>query len=157
MDFVNYYLVVFKIKLYNNKGVKGKIWKGITYMLEVGMKGSATTTVTEDNTAKIFCSGALEVFATPAMVALMEEACWKMIQPELEEGLGSVGIKIDISHNAPSIVGKTIICEATLMEIDGRRLVFYVVCSDESGLIGEGTHERFIINNDKFMEKANSK
>ena len=118
------------------------------------MKGTATTTVTEDNTAKIFCSGALEVFATPAMVALMEEACWKMIQPELEDGLSSVGIKLDINHQSPSCIGETIICEATLMEIDGRRLVFYVVCSDEKGLVGEGTHERFIINSEKFMAKA---
>ncbi len=123
-------------------------------MLEVGMKGTATTTVAEDNTAKIFCSGALDVFATPAMIALMEEACWKMVQPELEEGLSTVGSRIDANHQSPSAIGQTIICEATLVEIDGRRLEFYCVCSDESGLIGEGTHERFIINSDKFMQKA---
>ena len=124
-------------------------------MLEVGMKGTAQTKVTEENTAKAFCSGALDVFATPAMLSLMEETCWKMVQPELEEGLGTVGTKVDVSHMAPSAIGKTIICEATLIEIDGRKLSFEVVCSDESGVVGMGTHERFIINNEKFLAKAN--
>ena len=77
-----------------------------------------------------------------------------MIQPELEEGLGSVGTKVDISHMAPSAIGKTIMCEATLINMDGRKLTFEVVCSDETGIIGMGTHERFIINNEKFMSKA---
>ena len=126
-------------------------------MIEVGMKGSAETVVTLDNTAKAFTSGALEVFATPAMISLMEETCWKMIQPELEEGLGSVGTKVDVSHMAPSAIGMTIMCEATLIEIDGRRLTFEVVCSDENGMVGMGTHERFIINNEKFMAKAQGK
>lgn len=126
-------------------------------MLEIGMKGSAETVVTIDNTAKAFTSGALEVFATPAMISLMEETCWKMIQPELEEGLGSVGTKVDVSHMAPSAIGMTIMCEATLIEIDGRRLTFEVVCSDENGMVGMGTHERFIINNEKFMAKAQGK
>ncbi len=126
-------------------------------MLEIGMKGSTETVVTIDNTAKAFTSGALEVFATPAMISLMEETCWKMIQPELEEGLGSVGTKVNVSHTAPSAIGKTVVCEATLIEIDGRRLTFEVVCSDENGMVGMGTHERFIINNEKFMAKAEGK
>ena len=126
-------------------------------MLEIGMKGSAETVVTIDNTAKAFTSGALEVFATPAMISLMEETCWKMIQPELEDGLGSVGTKVNVSHMAPSAIGKTVVCEATQIEIDGRRLTFEVVCSDENGMVGMGTHERFIINNEKFMTKAEGK
>ena len=123
-------------------------------MIEVGMKGSAETVVTLDNTAKAFTSGALEVFATPAMISLMEETCWKMVQPELEEGLGTVGTKVNVSHMAPSAIGMTILCEATIMEIDGRKITFEVICSDENGMIGMGTHERFIINNEKFMAKA---
>ena len=123
-------------------------------MLEIGMKGQAQTEVTTDNTAKAFCSGALDVFATPAMISLMEETCWKMIQPELEEGEGSVGTMVNISHTAPSAVGRTVECQATLTEIDGRRLTFEVECSDENGVVGKGTHERFIINNEKFMAKA---
>ena len=123
-------------------------------MIEVGMKGSAETVVTLDNTAKAFTSGALEVFATPAMISLMEETCWKMVQPELEEGLGTVGTKVNVSHMAPSAIGMTILCEATIMEIEGRKITFEVICSDENGMIGMGTHERFIINNEKFMAKA---
>ncbi len=123
-------------------------------MLEIGIKGKAETVVTIDNTAKAFTSGALDVFATPAMISLMEETCWKMIQPELEEGSGSVGTKVDVSHTAPSAIGMTVKCEATLAEIDGRKLTFEVVCSDENGVVGMGTHERFIINNEKFMAKA---
>ena len=125
-------------------------------MLEIGLKGNAETVVTIDNTAKAFTSGALDVFATPAMIALMEETCWKMVQPELEEGQGTVGTKINVSHVAPSAIGKTVMCEATVIAIDGRKLTFEVVCSDESGMVGMGTHERFIINNEKFMAKANS-
>lgn len=125
-------------------------------MLEIGMKGSAQTTVTENNTAKAFCSGSLDVFATPAMLSLMEECCFKMIQPELNDGEGSVGTKADITHDRASAIGHTITCEATLKEIDRRRLVFEVVCYDGDNIIGKGTHERFIINNEKFMEKANS-
>ena len=123
-------------------------------MLEIGMKGKAQTTVTQHNTAKAFCSGALEVFATPAMLSLMEETCWKMIQPELGEGEGSVGTKVDISHDRASAIGHTITCEATLIEIDRRRLVFEVKCFDGDNIIGSGTHERFIIDNAKFMSKA---
>lgn len=123
-------------------------------MLEIGMKGQAQTEVTTDNTAKAFCSGALDVFATPAMISLMEETCWKMIQPELEEGEGSVGTMVNISHTAPSAVGRTVKCQATLTHIDGRKLTFEVECSDENGVVGKGTHERFIINNEKFMAKA---
>lgn len=124
-------------------------------MLEIGMKGTSETVVTLNNTAKAFTSGALDVFATPAMISLMEETCWTMIQPELDEGMGSVGTKVDVSHIAPSAVGKTVRCEATLIEIDGRKLTFEVACFDDNGKVGMGTHERFIINNEKFMSKAN--
>ena len=123
-------------------------------MLEIGMKGSLKTTVTEQNTAKTFGSGALDVFATPAMLALMEETCWKMVQPELADGEGTVGTKVDVSHDRASAIGHTITCEAVLTEIDRRRLVFEVTCFDGDNVIGKGTHERFIINNEKFMEKA---
>lgn len=118
------------------------------------MKGTAETVVTLENTAAAFCSGTLEVFATPAMIALMEEACWKLVQPELEEGSGTVGSKVDICHLAPSPVGNVVRCEAELAEIDGRRLVFNVVCFDGGREVGKGTHERFIINNERFMAKA---
>ena len=123
-------------------------------MLEVGMKGYAETVVTSENTAANLCSGALNVFATPAMIALIEETCWKMVQPELEEGSGTVGTKVNINHTAPSIIGKTVRCEATLTEIDRRKLTFEVICKDNDGVVGWGIHERFIIDNARFMDKA---
>ena len=123
-------------------------------MLEIGMKGTQETVVTLENTASAFCSGKLDVFATPAMIGLMEETCWKLVQPELEEGCGTVGTKVNIEHLCPSPVGNTVKCEAELVEIDQRRLVFHVVCKDGDKVAGRGVHERFIINNAKFMAKA---
>lgn len=126
-------------------------------MLEKGLTGKAETVVTSDNTAKTFGSGTLDVFATPAMIALMEETCWKTVQPELDEGCGTVGTQVNIAHSAPSAIGNHIKCEASLIEVDGRRLVFEVECRDDNGIIGKGTHERFIINNEKFIAKAESR
>jgi len=123
-------------------------------MLEKGLKGYAETLVTSENTANTYNSGLLEVFATPAMIALMEETCYKTVQPELEEGCGTVGSKVDVIHLAPSLPGTTVKCEAELTEVDGRRLVFEVVCTEGDKVVGKGSHERFVINNEKFMAKA---
>ena len=126
-------------------------------MFEVGIKDTVETVVTKDNTAKAFTSGALEVFATPAMIALMEETCWKMVQPHLEEGQGTVGTGLNVEHVAPSPVGMKIKCEATLTKIEGRKLSFEVNAFDETGLIGKGSHDRFIIDSEKFQTKADAK
>ena len=126
-------------------------------MLEVGMKQTLTNEVTVANTAKAFCSGALEVFATPAMISLMEETCWKLVQPGLEPGCGTVGTGLNVQHVAPTPVGMKVTCEATLTAVEGRKLTFEVTCSDECQVIGMGTHERFIIDNEKFQAKANNK
>ncbi|MBR2987157.1 MAG: thioesterase family protein [Clostridia bacterium] len=126
-------------------------------MLEQGLTYTTTTTVTEEKTAKTMGSGTLEVFATPAMIALMEEAAYKAVQPHLEEGMGSVGTYLDVKHLAATPLGMTVRCEATLIEIDRRRLVFKVTAFDDSGVIGEGKHERFIVNNESFMAKTNAK
>ena len=123
-------------------------------MLEVGMKNSSSIVVTPENTAARLRSGTLDVFATPAMIALIEETCWKMVQPELEEGAGTVGTKVNINHTAPSVIGKTVRCEAVLTEIDRRKLTFEVICTDENGTVGWGLHERFIIDNARFMDEA---
>lgn len=123
-------------------------------MLKAGAKGYAETIVTHENSAAAYNSGLLEVFATPAMIALMEEASWKAVQDELEEGCGTVGTKVDVSHLAASPLGNVIKCEAVLLEADGRRLTFEVVCTDNGKVIGKGTHERFIINNEKFMARC---
>lgn len=126
-------------------------------MLETGIKGTRTVTVNEDNTAKAMGSGTLDVFATPALIALMEETCWRSVANELEEGSGTVGTLLEIKHTAPTPVGMKVTCESTLTEVDGRRLVFEVIARDAKGVVGEGKHERFIIQNEKFQMKANAK
>lgn len=126
-------------------------------MLETGIKGTRTVTVNEDNTAKAMGSGTLDVFATPALIALMEETCWRSVANELEEGSGTVGTLLEIKHTAPTPVGMKVTCESTLTEVDGRRLVFEVIARDAKGVVGEGKHERFVIQNEKFQVKANAK
>ena len=126
-------------------------------MLETGIKGTRTVTVNEDNTAKAMGSGTLDVFATPALIALMEETCWRSVANELEEGCGTVGTLLEIKHTAPTPVGTKVTCQSTLTEVDGRRLVFEVIARDAKGVVGEGKHERFIIQNEKFQMKANAK
>lgn len=126
-------------------------------MLETGIKGTGTVTVNEDNTAKAMGSGTLDVFATPALIALMEETCWRSVANELEEGCGTVGTLLEIKHTAPTPVGMKVTCESTLTEVDGRRLVFEVIARDAKGVVGEGKHERFVVQNEKFQVKANAK
>lgn len=126
-------------------------------MLETGIKGTKTVTVNEDNIAKTMGSGTLDVFATPALIALMEETCWRSVADKLDEGCGTVGTRLEVSHTAPTPVGMEVTCESTLTEVDGRRLVFEVTARDAKGVVGEGRHERFVIQNDKFQAKANAK
>ncbi len=126
-------------------------------MLGKGITGKKECVVTEDKTAKAMGSGELDVFATPAMIALMEQTAYTSIAPELEKGSGSVGTRIDVSHVAASPVGMKITCKTELTGIDGRKLIFKVEAYDEKGLIGEGIHERFLIVNEKFQQKTNSK
>lgn len=126
-------------------------------MLTIGIKGREEVMVTEENTAKAMGSGTLDVFATPAMTALMEMTAWKSVAPFLENGDGTVGTLLQITHDAPTPLGMKVFCESELLEIDGRRLVFHVAAFDEKGKIGEGRHERFVINNEKFAAKAEKK
>lgn len=126
-------------------------------MLEVGIKGKDTVEVVYENTATAVGSGVLEVFATPMMIALMEKTACNSVIPYLEEGDGSVGTELNVKHVAATPIGMTVTCESELVEVDGRRLVFKVEAYDEVGLIGKGTHERFIVNNEKFQSKTNCK
>ena len=125
--------------------------------METGIKNSIELTITNDKTAAMIGSGTLAVFATPAMIALIEETAWKSVAPHLEDGQATVGTKLDISHVAPTPLGMTVKCETELIEVDGRRLKFKADVYDEMGIIGTGTHERFIINAEKFKAKADSK
>ena len=126
-------------------------------MIEVGIKGVAETRVDMSNTASTVGSGGLPVFSTPSMVALMETAAAGVVAPLLEEGRSTVGTRLDITHDAPTPIGMTVRAEATLTEIDGKRLVFRVEAFDEDGKIGGGVHERYIISTARFMEKTAAK
>ena len=126
-------------------------------MLTVGIKGKEEIAVTDANSAKTMGSGTLDVFATPAMIALLEKTAWKSVAPYLEEGCGTVGTLLNVTHDAPTPLGMKVWCESELTEIDGRRLVFSVAAFDETGKIGGGSHERFIVPNEKFQAKADKK
>ena len=123
----------------------------------VGMKVRVEEVATEQNTAICAGSGTLPVFATPFMCALMEKAAWMAIAPALNEGDSSVGTKLNISHLSATPVGLKVWAESEVTAVDGKRIEFKVTAGDEKGLIGEGTHERFIITNDRFLAKAGRK
>lgn len=123
----------------------------------IGTKGRVETVVDASNTAKFAGSGSLDVFATPSMICLMEQAAQASVAEYLEEGKGTVGTKIAVTHDAATPLGMKVWAESELVEVDRRRLVFEVAAYDECGLIGRGTHERFIIDNEKFLSKVNAK
>lgn len=126
-------------------------------MLEVGIKGHMEQVVTSEVTADRIGSGLVQVFATPMMIALMEQTCNESVVPFLDEGQGTVGTIVNVSHCSATPVGMKVWCDSELVEVDRRRLVFRVNAYDECGLIGEGSHERFIIDSKKFQEKIDSK
>ena len=126
-------------------------------MLEIGMKNSCSVKVDETDTAKTMGSGSLDVFATPSMIALMEKSASECVQSHLEDGNTTVGTLMNVKHLSATPLGMNVTAECELVEIDGRRLVFIVTASDERGEIGKGTHERFIIDAERFMAKTNSK
>lgn len=125
--------------------------------LTIGMTGTAAVHVTAENTAAAVGSGDLMVFATPYMAALMEEAAVNCVKAALTEDQSTVGTQLSISHISATPVGMDVRAEASLTAIEGRKLSFQVKAFDESGLIGEGTHERFLIERERFMKKANAK
>lgn len=126
-------------------------------MLQPGIKAEKSLTVTDANTAKTMGSGTLDVFATPAMVALIEQTAYTSIESELEPGWGSVGTSLNIQHLSATPVGMTVTATTELVEVDRRRLVFHAEVYDEKGLVGKGTHERFLVENEKFQAKADAK
>ncbi len=127
------------------------------FNLKIGMAKKTQTRVTTKNTAKEYGSSSVEVFGTPAMVALMEEAAIKAVDKYLPEGFATVGVHLDIKHIAATPIGMNVTASAKLAGIDGKRLFFDVEASDEKEKIGSGTHQRYIIELDKFLEKAEEK
>ncbi|MCK5882406.1 MAG: thioesterase family protein [Bacteriovoracaceae bacterium] len=125
--------------------------------LDAGDKLELEKTVESTDSAKSCGSGLLEVFATPAMIAFMENTAMKLADKGLDPHHGTVGTFVGVSHTRPTTIGMKVKCCAELMEVDKRKLVFKVTAWDEEGEIGTGTHERFVINNEKFMEKLVTK
>ncbi len=123
-------------------------------MLETGIKGFACVNVTPANTALAMGSGTLAVFATPALAALVEQACWQSVAPHLEQGCCTVGSRLVLAHSAPSPLGAVVRCECTLVSLEKRKLFFTARMWDDAGEIGTAEHERFIVQGDRFREKA---
>ncbi len=119
--------------------------------LKIGMKNISEMTVTDDTTAVRYDSGALPVFSTPAMLALMEGACWHMVKDA--NGQDTVGTLVNIEHLRACKVGTKVRAEAELVAIDGRKLSFNVTAYDDKGVIGKGYHERFTVDPERFMGK----
>lgn len=118
---------------------------------------TATEIVTKENTASKYGSGLVDVFATPAMVALMEKAALNAVLPYLPEGLNTVGTEVCVRHTKATPIGWEVSSKATLTKVDGKKLVFEVIAWDKDGEIGRGTHTRYIIDSKRFMEKFLSK
>ena len=125
--------------------------------IHVGDEIELTEEVVSENTAKEWGSGSLPVYATPAMILLVEKSAVKLLDGKLDEGCTSVGTNLNIAHVSATPVGGTIKCHCTLSEIDRKRLVFHIEVTDNKGRVGIGTHERFIVAGEPFMEKASKK
>ncbi len=122
-------------------------------MIKEGLTAQSHTVVTVENSAARLGSGDLEVFATPAMVALMENAAMNAVSASLEEGETTVGVSMSTSHIKASAMGAEITATAEVISIEGRKITFRISASDKDGLIGEGDHVRFVVNREKFMSK----
>ena len=125
--------------------------------LKPGLKGRAETVVTPDNTAQAVGSGLVPVFATPYMIALMENAAVNAVQAALSADEGTVGTRLDVTHDAATPIGLKVWAEAELVAVEGRKLTFAVAAYDEREQIGGGTHERFVIKPEKFVARAETK
>lgn len=126
-------------------------------MVIIGTKCQVQQVVSEKLTAQAAGSGALPVFGTPFMLAMMENAALTCLQTFLPEGQGSVGTFLDVRHTSPTPVGMTVTAEAELYDANDRTVMFKVRAWDEKGPIGEGTHTRVIVDNEKFLKKCNAK
>ena len=126
-------------------------------MLEPGIKGHAALRVTTENTAQALGSGELPVLATPAVAALIEKACWQSVAPELDLGTGTVGTSLSLAHTAPTPIGMVVRCDCELTAVEDRRLTFTARVYDDVSEVARATHERFIVDNDRFAHKAAAK
>lgn len=125
--------------------------------LTTGIKATAGTVVTKEQTALSVGSGSLSVFATPMMAALMEKAACEALAPFLEDGETTVGTELNIQHTAASPIGMGITAEAEVTAVNGREITFRVSAQDSEGVIGAGTHKRFVVNAAKFQSKTDGR
>lgn len=125
-----------------------KIQPGLTFEME--------KTVLPEDSASRYDSGLVEVFSTPAMIALMEGTCYRCVVPFLPDGFSTVGTEVNIRHLKATPIGMKVKCMAVLAGVDGKLLEFDVQAADEDGLIGEGKHIRYIIDEQKFISRLNS-
>ena len=125
--------------------------------LKIGLKNSVAQVVTEIDTAVAVGSGSLKVLATPKLIALIEKAAADLIEKNLSPEMTSVGTLVNFEHTAPTPVGMKFSAEVEIIEVDGRKIIFEVTAFDEIGEIGHGKHERFIVNREKFQNKADNK
>ncbi len=121
--------------------------------LKLGLTGESKTVVTHENTAAAVGAGGVEVFSTPMMIALMENASWGAVAAELDKGYVTVGTLVNVRHLGATPIGQRVRATAELVEIDGRRLLFNVSAYDEQKKIGEGQHERYIVNLERFLQR----
>lgn len=127
------------------------------FELKVGMSAEVGKVVTENDTAAKFGSGGVKVFATPMMIGLMENASLSAVDPHLGEGFATVGLSLNVKHLAATPVGMKVTAKAELLSIEGKKLTFKIDAYDEQEKIGEGTHERYIIELSKFLERTGRK
>ena len=125
--------------------------------MKIGKIGVAEAMVTKENTAAAVGSGCLLVYGTPYMIGLMEMAACNCVKEYMEEGQSTVGTLLNVAHTAATPVGMEVRAEAKLVAVEGRKLSFEVTAYDEKGEIGKGTHERFIIFEEKFLAKTYDK
>lgn len=125
--------------------------------MKTGIKGHCEIVVDATNTAKALGSGTLDVLATPAMIALIERTAWTSVSGYLDDGQSTVGISLNVTHDSATPIGMKVFCDTELIAVDRRRLDFKVEVSDEKGHVGGGTHSRFIVDNERFVNKAQSK
>ena len=129
----------------------------MSYENLIGLSDAAEEIVTEKNIALAIGSGSLKVFATPAMICLIERAASRLVEKNLSAELTSVGISIDVKHIAPTPIGMKVRAEVKIVSVDGRKIIFDAVVFDERGEIAHGSHERFIVDGKKFQAKADAK
>ena len=129
----------------------------MSYESLIGLSDSRENSVTSENTARALKSGSLDVLATPEMIRLVEETAAALVEKNLPHDLTSVGISLNVKHTAPTPVGMKFRAEVKIVSVDGRKIVLEVAAFDESGQIGNGVHERFVVDAKKFQSKADAK